>query len=342
MKKIVSLLLVLLFPVLCFSGCGKENGGVKYDKNSPISSLESGVLAENASFELSFDSVNSSVSLLCKQTGKVWSTYPEDESVDEDEKSAINLRVQDLRMVKEFSLTGASAKRISSEKIDNGVKITYYFDKYKIAVPVCYTLREDSMLISITGSEVIQPSTRYSLIAAQPAPMLARVSVKADNSYLFLGNGIGGLVSNKITADEALKYTGGPSNIASMAIDSLSNEPDSCGFKCFGVKDGKNAALYIGEETAGAVATNMNAGDVRMHYSVVYPTFFFVDYDYFYGISKSDGLLKQISDTYTGTVSAGFYPLSGENAPLGYLRRDWTTAIHNMHIICVDSQPIWT
>ena len=314
MKKIICLLLVALFPVLCFSGCGKTGSKVKYDKNSAIAVLESGVVAENKSYELSFDSSNSSVSLLCKKTGKVWSTCPADKKIDDDEKSAINIRVQDLRMVKEFSLTSFAAKRIASEKIENGVKITYYFDKYKIAVPVCYTLRDDSLLISITGSDIIQTATRYAIIAAQPAPMLARVSVKAKNSYLFLAYGIGGIVNNRITADEALKVFGGPLNIASMAVDSLTNSSDSCECRCFGVKDNEDAALYIAEETAGAVSYNMLAGDVRMKYSVVNPTLYFVDYDYFYGVSKSDGLLKQISDTFTDTVSVGFYPLSGKQA----------------------------
>lgn len=336
MKKIIGLILLALFPVLCFSGCGKGEHTVKYDKNSPVSTLDSCVVASNKSFEMSFDSGNSSVSLLCKKTGKVWSTCPDEKNLEADEKSTINIRVQDLRIVKEFSLNSQSAERIASEKTENGVKITYYFDSYKIAVPVCYTLREDSMLVSITGSDILQTGTRYSLIAAQPAPMLARVSVDADDSYLFFNNGIGGIVNNKITADEALKYTSGPTNIASMAIDSNVNSPDSCGCRCFGVKDGDDAALCIAEDTAGAIAPNLLAGDIRMRYSVVFPTFFFVDYDYFYGVSKSDGLLKQISDTYTGTVSTGFYPLSGKNADYNGMAKCYRKYLINKGFLSAD------
>ena len=37
-------------------------------------------------------------------------------------------------------------------------------------------------------------------------------------------------------------------------------------------------------------------------------------YDYFYGISVTDGLIKQLSTHYDGIVSLGLYPLSEEKA----------------------------
>ncbi|MBR5923482.1 MAG: hypothetical protein IKZ59_06795 [Clostridia bacterium] len=314
MKKIISLFLAALIPVLCLSGCfGKKNGGV-YDKNSKYSVLDSGTVAENDAFELSFDSEKNSVKLFCKEDSKVWSTCPDD-AADSDETDTLRLRVQDNNEKRESSYGDSSARRIGSESIKNGVKITYYFDDLEISVPVCYTLREDSMLISIDGSEIRQSTKRYCLIAAQPAPMLCRVSVEADDSYLFMTSGIGGIVNNKYTAERAMSYGEfGNSNIASMTIESQSNTPESCKCKCFGIKDGENAAFCIGESTPGAFSISMLAGDKSKLYSVAYPSFFFTDFDYYYGVSRADGQLKQVSDLYTGTVSMGFYPLSGENA----------------------------
>ena len=279
MKKIISVFLAVLIPVLCLSGCfGKKKGSV-YDKNSKYSVLDSGTVAENDAFELSFDSENNSVKLLCKENSKVWSTCPDD-TTDSDETSTLWLRVQDNNEKRESRYGDSSAGRIGSESIKNGVKITYYFDDLEISVPVCYTLREDSMLISIDGSEICQSTKRYNLIAAQPAPMLCRVSVEADDSYLFLTSGIGGIINNKYTAERALSYGEfGNSNIASMTIESQSNSPESCKCKCFGVKDGENAAFCIGESTPGAFSMNMLAGDKSKLYSIAYPSYFFTDFD---------------------------------------------------------------
>ncbi|MBO4733537.1 MAG: hypothetical protein J5662_03580 [Clostridia bacterium] len=313
MKKIISLFLAAIIPVLCLSGCGNNKGSV-YDKNSKFSVLESGTVAENDSFELSFDSANNSVKLLCKEDSKVWSTYPED-ATDENETVTIWLRVQDTNKKSETKISDASANRIGSERIKEGVKITYYFDEYEISVPVCYSLRKDSMLVSINGSEICQSGKRYLLIAAQPAPMLCRVSIEAEDSYLFLTSGISGIISNKCNAERAVSYSEfGGSNIASMSIESQSDSPDSCKCKCFGVKDGKDAAFCIGESSAYAFSLNMLSGDKSKMYSVAYPTFFFTDFDYYYGVSKLHGQVKQVSDLYTGTVSMGFYPLFGEDA----------------------------
>lgn len=314
MKKIISVFLAVLIPVLCLSGCfGKKKGSV-YDKNSKCPVLESGTVAENDSFELSFNSEVNSVSLLCKEDESVWSTYPDD-ATDPEETSTIWVRVQDNNEKRENKIGVDSAQRVGSQKIENGVKITYYFDEHEISIPVCYTLREDSMLVSIDGSEICQSGKRYCIIAVQPSPMLCRVSVEAPDSYLFLTHGIGGIVDNRYSTERAMSYSEfGNSNIASMTIESQSNSPESCRCKCFGVKNGKSAAFCIGESTPGAFSINMLAGDKSKLYSIAYPSFFFTDFDYYYGVSRADGQLKQVSDLYTGTVSMGFYPLSGEDA----------------------------
>ena len=314
MRRLICIILILVIPVMLFSGCRKADWIKPYDLKSKIAVLESDVVAENDAFVLSWDKDATNVSLLCKETGKVWSTTPDDDLADETEKTTLDIRVQDTFVRREEQYYSDSAKRIASEKIDNGIKITYYFDDVLISVPVCYTLREDSLLLSIDGKEICQGGKRYQLIAASPAPMMCRTSIESDNSYAFIPTGVGGIVDTKVNADAVRKQSGYNANVASMSLESNTNSAEANGFRCYGIKDGDSAVFCIAEDTAGAVGINTLSGYKIKLYSTVYPTFYFTDYDYFYGASVTDGLIKQLSEPYMGKISVGLYPLSGEKA----------------------------
>lgn len=314
MKKFVSIILSLIIMTVLFSGCQKNTWITGYDTDSKTTMINSAVVAENGNFTLSFDSDNLNVSLLCKSNETVWNTVPDNDKIKADEKSTLNIRVQDAQVRTESTHYSSAATRVSAEKTENGVTITYYFDEVKISVPVTYTLREDSLLLSVDGKNVKQGSKRYQLIAAQPAPMMCRLSVDAENSYIFAPSGLGGTISNKITPDTTRKLSGTGANIASISTESITNDYDSSGFRCYGLKNNTSGIFCIAEDTPAAVGVNVTAGDKLKKYSTVFPTFYFTDYDYFYGISVTDGLIKQLSTHYDGIVSVGLYPLSEENA----------------------------
>ena len=308
MKKYISLLLAIIIPVLCLSGCSKKTGGT-YNKDAKINVMESGVIASNERFTLSFDSDKFSVAITSNADGKTWSTQTD------GGEGVLEVRTQDTRVRKDYERFGNDADRISADPIKNGIKLTYYFDEIEISIPVCYTLREDSLKVSITGADIGQSRARYNLISVQPAPMLCRVSNEAEDSYILLSNSIGGIVDNKATTDKARSHNFGNPNQAAMDIENGFSSSDSCGCRFHGVKDGNSALFCIAEDTASAVSNGVLAGSVTdSDYSYAYSTFIFADADKFYGVSVLDGTIKQISETYEGTVSAGYYPLSGEDA----------------------------
>jgi len=313
MKKSISIFLILVILVMFFSGCGKTSWVKNYDLDSQVTEIDSTVIANNDSFSLSWEVENKNLLLNCKQTKKIWSLIPTDSS-DETESSSLNIRVQDTFVRKEDLYYSSSATRVATEKIDNGIKITYYFDDILIAVPVCYTLRNDSLLISVNGNDIIQGGTRYQLIAAVPAPMLCRTSVNNKDSYAFTPSGIGGIIDTKVNANDAREQQGYNANIASMSVSSTTNPSESGNFNCYGIKEGNSALFCIAEDTPSAVGVNSDAGSSIKNYSTVSSTFFFTDYDYFYGGYVLDGLIKQLSSPYMGTVSIGVYPLSNEKA----------------------------
>ncbi len=311
--------MALSFTVL--SGCSTKVKTTEY--NVTEGHIDSAVVAENDNLTLSYDSENNTVSLFCKTTGKTWSNNPD----MSDERSTFTMRVQDTRTNQEDVYESYDATVISSKKIENGVELTYYYhldednkdNKQKkdvqISVPVSYVLRENSLQASVSGSEIQHGEERFQLIAVSPSPFLCSSAFEAEeDAYLFIPYGTGGIVDTKMDADGKEEFTGTNSNIASMAIESFVNSPESSGFRCFGVKEGSNALFCIAEGTPDAVGYKTVKGDITLDYSYTAPWFYFSDYDYFYGKTTTDGQIKQVSEMYLGTVSVGFYPLYNEKA----------------------------
>jgi len=318
MKKIISLILALIIPVAIFSGCGKRSSVTAYTVKAVKDKMDGVTSFENDKIKLSWDGVPGEITITNKITGKEWNNNPKDKALSSGEDYIFYIKVQDTSTVKEVTASNKSAKTITTETIDNGVKFTYYFDKYKISVPVCYTLRSDSVEVSVDGSKIQQGMERYQLTVVSPSPMLCRVynnsEIANPDSYLFTSPGIGGVTETSVTS--ALKKQGGAgtANVASMDVSSDYDSAENSGCRCFGIKDGNDALFCVGEENATAIGYSSIASDKTKKFSVVSPVFYFTDYDYFYGASVRDGLIKQVSDLYKGKLSMGIYPLSNDDA----------------------------
>ena len=313
-KKTISAFLCLLICMLAFAGCGK-NSSVKYFYNGKveIKSLDSQILAENGKLKLVWNNESKGISLENKETGKVWSNF----SDAEDITSSLDLYVQDMQIFQtEFvsSLDAFKKNKVSAEKIDNGVRLTYYFDKVKISIPVEYTLRADSLLISIDGSKIAEDGRKYRLLTVTPSPHITSISKEAENSYIFTTEGIGALIDIGEDADGQRKSATGNANVSALSTTSDTNDLEKSGFRAYGLKDNDEAIFCIAEDTAGAVSVRFSAGDKKSDYSSIYSEINMVDSDYTKGKAAASGDVRLLSDRLQSVVSIGYYPLSGENA----------------------------
>lgn len=317
-KKIMSTLLILIIPTVIFAGCGSKNT-VKYGYNGnlQINKVTSQEVADNSKLGLFWDDSLKCILLENKKTGKIWSNIPMDMYERGEYISTLDISVQDMELYQTefFSSEDAyNSNKISCKKIDNGVRVTYYFDKAEISIPVEFVLREDSLLMSINGAKIQEKGEKYRLVNVSVSPKFCSVTQGKENSYLFLPEGNGALMSTEVNVDGQRKVEIGSANIASHDVSSSANPPESCGMRVFGIKDNNDAMVCIAEKTPGAVGIYASAGDRKSNYSNVYPVYYFVDYDYFYGKATNAGAVRHLSDRYQSTISVGFYPLENEMA----------------------------
>ena len=320
LRKTACLILAVLMTI-CLIGCKDNEVKINYDSNSPINKEKEGIIASNSNYELLWDATACSVGIKSLKNGKVWATVPYGYSgTSAALRSTININVMDTTSMKQDTVRGytgtSSNNRISSEKIKNGIKLTYHFDNYQISIPVEYTLREDSLALSVKTSEVIEGGN-YIVVSVELSPYLCS-SENSAYGYLFIPSGSGAIMNVNNNADATRKYTGVVyGDDASRILPEIPIDNQQIYMPVFGSVSGNDALLGIIENASETAAINAEAGNSRTNYSYVGPTFYLRGYDSFattqwiWSYQDLNYMSDQIIDT---EITVGYYPLSEQDA----------------------------
>lgn len=317
-RKIIAIVSAML--LLFLSGCTVDNVVYDYDTSSVIKELSSSVVAENDRYTLEWNDERKHIKLTGKQTGEVWSSIPED-FLNSDVKrnknleAPLNITVYNPNDKKVANISGfsyaVSSGRVGCEKIDNGIKVTYYFDKYRISIPVSYTLTKDSLNVSLNPKEIIEND--FKIVEISLTPSFCSVKNDTEDSYIFVPSGSGAIMECYQLGEEGRTYSGSlyGTDKARILIDSWFSE-ETVKMPVFGVKSGNSALFGIIKSYSGAIIT-ANAGDVVTGFSSVYPSFELRGYDEME--TRSGKFMKFSDDISTDEqILVSYYLLEGDDA----------------------------
>ena len=325
LKRFLCMVSALFIVISSCSGCNKGDKtsvAKRFNADVSVESVSSQTVASNGSYKLDWDDEKKCIALTELASGKVWSNIPHGYSgASANVNSTINITVADVVSLQLTTLRGFSEAvqggRVFSEIIDNGIRVTYCFDKYEISVPVEYVLREDSLLVTIDTPEITEGASNL-LVSVSLAPFLCSASHSNENSYLFIPTGSGALMYAKETAELERSYSGEVYGAdATRPITEKMTDDQAIRLPVFGAKNGDSAILGIIEENSGSAFLEAVAGNPRTGYSTVYPTFYVRGYDIFdKGAYKrmTDDLIRVSESISKEKISVGYYILSGENA----------------------------
>lgn len=323
--RVISIVLVILLTLSLLAACKKEEKNVnrKFDGDAS-ESIKSGVVASNGDFELSWNNDGKFIILKNIKTGKIWSNIPYEYylsgGTSSNVNSTLNITISDSQTLKWDNIDGYSDAfldgRITSKKIKNGIEITYYFDRFKISVPVVYKLRKDSLEMSIDSEKIVEGKNSL-LVSVTPSPFMCS-SANSKDSYLFVPTGSGALMYTDERTDGDRLYSGEfYGDDGSRMLTSAAAEEEPIKMPVYGVCDGSEALLSIIENGDEAATLNAAAGNKRTGYSNVYSTFYFRSFDKVNsGIQSLDyeDITKVSENMIKDTVKIGYYPLSGDDA----------------------------
>lgn len=336
-KKIISLTIisVLLFTI---SACGNESQEnkvqkVSYDKLKAVNAVSSGVVHENNKYEMSWDSERYCIILKDKASGMIWSTIPYDFYLTNKNSGKDTIAMSAPIKIEYFSSKNSTTLKkdngytglvkygkVGSESIKNGVKVKYYFDKLKIMVPVEYVLTEKGISISIVVEEIVEYDNLLYKISIAPFFCSSNNSANRDEHYLVIPSGNGALIytdnvaENKIKEYSEMVY----GDDYSRPLNEKNKNTELIRMPIFGAKNGNTALLGIIENGADFAFIDAIAGDEKIGYSAVYPTFLLRSSSVS-AISFEDGSLNEVENisheiVHEKKITVSYYPLVGENA----------------------------
>lgn len=330
MKKYV-LLLICCILLVSMVGCSKspEEEYPVYNADAEISYVPTGTVASNDTYELLWDDTAYSVMLKDRQTGKIWSNIPYEYQLEggtsANVNSTINLTCMSNENLSWDSYRGYSDAvedgKVSCEKVDNGVRVTYYFDRIQVSVPVVYTLGEKSLDVMVDVQNISEGSV-YKVVSVSVAPFLCSANNENEGSYVVVPSGSGALMYANETIKGTRKYTGNiyGDDISRLYTEVL-NDSEPIRLPVFGVKNGDDALLCIMKDGAESALIEAEAGNKRTGYTTVYPTYYVRGYDSLptsfanqriFGGGNSYNVVSSARSNVNPTLS--YFPLAGEDA----------------------------
>ncbi len=325
MKKFLSIMLSVLLIMAVFTGCSDSKTTEKYDGNAEIKTLTTQTVVSNDSLSLSWNNEGKFIVLEDKKSNKKWSTVPYDYFLNggtsDNINSPINITVANAAKAQWDTVSGyaesVEKNKASVEKIENGIKITYYFDNYSISIPVKYELFEDNLKMSIVSSEIKEGGDK-DLLSIALAPFMCSVKNTAKDSYLFVPSGNGALMYADERAEGTRKFTAEVFGAdSSRLVPEEAVDEEKIYLPVYGVKDNDSALLAIIDKGAEQAEIYAEAGNRRTEYSTAYTTFYLRGYD----VVETDQWLwgyrdlSRISDKRVNAeLSMSYYPLSGNEA----------------------------
>lgn len=321
------------------SGCSssKATGRVntkKYTGDVNDESVAEGKVCENDRFVLNWNNIKKCVYIFDKSTSKTYCTVAEgalETVLGEDgmpiknnpqTESAVTVYYYDQITLSEKSLTAAvdavQDGDVYTEKTENGLRVTYDFMSMEITVPVEYTIEKDYFTATVITEEITDNGENY-VTGVALSPFLCSVKNDSPDSWLFLPDGSGSLLSTATTdlvgTQGSMKVYGVDPSIQSMDLNSYRKQIN---LPVYGMKSGDKAVLGIITSGAEGAELSWNIGSQNIGYSSVYPFFRIRGYNLIHapeGFTTTEVEIK-VFDEYINTtpLSVSFYPLTGEKA----------------------------
>ncbi len=324
--RLLAFLMIFIMIVASFVGCSKNESKTNTYRSVKGAVLPSQQISANEDYELLWDSDGKAIIFKSLKTGKYWSDILYDSfkegSLSANGNSPISITVTNTKTLKWETVTSYSQLEsngnVVCRKIDNGLRVTYFFDNYKIAVPVDYILEKDNLTVNIDSSKILEDGTDYKLISVTVLPKFCSVKNDANNGKLFIPSGTGALMDTTENPAGVREYVG-----EVYGMDSARRNPDNytdyadIKLPVFGAYGNDTGIMGIIDKCASACEITASAGNDRLGYSSVGTVFYVRGYDRFpytyHG--KYKGVTSRATEDISGDVfSVKYFPLQDENA----------------------------
>ena len=345
-KRILSSVLCLLLCsvlLLVGVGCNEQRAAESaFAIPEELNHLETTCVAENSRYSLIWNAEKECVILFDKVMETEWSYIPEDALNNKydyseeggSDKADVRPQVKSPIIVHYFATsnfleeeTNAFAMSIdkgnySLTRTKDGIEMLCYFEDRQLAIPVCFTLTDKGVDVSIDPTKV-QENEDYNVFGVTVAPFFCSVSnanANKDGYYLFTPSGSGALVTPQIdnTKEAAVEITetvyGQDANVTKF--DEVT-ETETVRLPVYGAVNNDKAVCAIIKDGAESAHINTVIAQKFTGYSYISTEFHIRGYQEVIQslFTATTVKTKLYADAFTtDKMCIGFYPLYGEDA----------------------------
>ncbi len=283
-------------------------------------------VAENDSFQMYYDEDTGLIGLENKKSGYTWWSSPPTANRDAtatplvvtELQSSVVLTYGDSNSRGTTNLRSRNAAALSFKELDNGLTITYQFDKCGITIPVTYQLEEDYMSVSVNCSEIKETMTDKGLVATQLTLLGAFGAGEGDeNGYFVIPDGCGSLIrfnnGKETTKSYSQKVYGRDITNVPTTKPAVTEE---LLMPVYGIVRKNNAMAVIIEEGDGNVSLNSSvSGQSLSSFNTCNFTFQLRGSDT-YSMAGDYGNLTvfESGDIKTESIKLRYYPIADSSA----------------------------
>lgn len=344
MLRAIALMLAICFIAVMFTGCGAENSSNAY-RTVNGSVIESQLIASNSNYQLYWDADGKAIVYKSVRNGQYWSDILYDSFLEGSQSSngnsPISITVANTKTMNWDTVTSYSSLEedgnILCKKIENGIRVTYFFEKYKIAIPIEYTLREDSLNVSVDSSKILEDGTDYKLISVSLTPLFCSVKNDSKDGQLFIPSGSGAIMYTNETPEGVRKFSGEVyGDDAARQVPYSLVDYEEVRLPVFGASGDGVGIFGIIEEGAGAAVIEAQAGNPKLNYSNVGAVFYLRGYDTFLysRAGKTESLIKRANTNLTTEkFSVSYYPLYGDDANYNGMAKKYREYLNNSGLL---------
>ena len=286
--RLISLIVISCLFASAFIGCGEENNKVKislpkYNEDRFNSGYTgSGIVCENDYWQLLWDEDKKLVSFIDKATGNVWGQIPENALNSEKPltnalKSAVYVYYREESSLGEkyaFSSEGAvDSGNIWTNKLENGLSVTYDFLDYSFSVTVDYILDGDKFSTVVDPRKMSDDGVNY-ITGVSVLPFVCSAQNDTATDWIFMPDGSGAVIKpttiSSMGVEGNAKVYGEDLSIHQYYFESIKQEVKMPVFGTGRETGGLFAIISSGAEQS-SICWNMGSSVVG--FSTVYPFF---------------------------------------------------------------------
>jgi len=283
-------------------------------------------VAENENFIMYYDEDTGLIGLKNKSNNYTWWSSPLGANRDTTATPLVVTELQSANVLTygdsntrgTTNLRSRNDAELSVKELDNGITVTYQYDKCGISIPVTYQLEEDYMSVTVKCSEIKETKADSGQVATQLTLLGSFGAGTGDeNGYFVIPDGCGTLIRFNNGKDKAKSYS---QKVYGRDITNVpTTKPavtEEIYMPVFGIVKNENAMTVIIEEGDGNASINASvSGQSLSSFNTCSFNFQLRGTDT-YTMSGDYGNLTVFEDgnIKTDTIKLRYYPTVSKNA----------------------------